>query len=73
MSLTLIIIINAIFDVAILGALAFVMSRAARLEPHLHFVPAATAPPVRHTAQWPRPRVAGVQTQRHRRGPLTSS
>jgi hypothetical protein len=56
MSLTLIIIINAALDVAIVSALAFVMSRATRLERHMHFVPAAAAPPARHPA--PRPRAA---------------
>jgi hypothetical protein len=34
MTLTLIIITNVVLDVALLGLLAFVMSRPAKLEPH---------------------------------------
>jgi hypothetical protein len=34
MSLTLAIILNVVFDVGMLGGLAFVMTRAAKLDPH---------------------------------------
>ncbi len=44
MNLTLAITINVLLDVAILGLLAFVMSRASKLTPHLAAIPgAATA------------------------------
>jgi hypothetical protein len=48
MTITLVVISNVVLDVAILGALAFVMSRPAKLTPH------AEAGPVRS----PRERVA---------------
>ncbi|HEV7584741.1 MAG TPA: hypothetical protein VGO14_03075 [Solirubrobacteraceae bacterium] len=38
--MTLAVILNVVFDVAILGALAFVMSRPVKLTPHAEVVPA---------------------------------
>lgn len=40
MTMTLVVILNVVLDVAILGALAFVMSRPARLTPHAEAGPA---------------------------------
>jgi hypothetical protein len=60
MSLSLAIALNILFDVAILGGLAYVMTRASRLAPHTSNVgarpaPLALAPP----ASRPRPARAG--------------
>jgi len=44
MTLTLAITINVLLDVAILGLLTFVMSRASKLAPHLAIVPDVLAP-----------------------------
>ena len=54
MSLTMIIVINAALDVAIIGALAFIMSRAARLTPVLALTSGATTPGPRRPASLPR-------------------
>jgi hypothetical protein len=40
MTMTLVVILNVVFDAAILGALAFVMSRPAKLTPHAEAGPA---------------------------------
>jgi hypothetical protein len=48
MSLSLVITINALIDTALLGGLAYVMSRAARLTPHVSATHRA------HTAETPR-------------------
>ena len=60
MSLSLAIALNILFDVAILGGLAWVMSRAGKLAPHTSNAgarpaPVAAAPP----ANRPRPARAG--------------
>ena len=41
MSLTLVMVVNACLDVAILGALAFVMTQPGRLSPHREIGPTA--------------------------------
>jgi len=52
MTLTLAITINVLLDVAILGLLAFVMSRAHNLTPHLAVIPAdAPTAPAEHGAR----------------------
>jgi hypothetical protein len=56
MTFTLILILNIVLDVAIIGAVAFVMSRAAKLTPHHIGV-----------AQAARPRAAWAGRQRPRR------
>jgi hypothetical protein len=48
MTLTQILILNVVLDAMILGALAFVMSRAAKLSPH----PIAVAQVARPQAAW---------------------
>jgi hypothetical protein len=53
MSLTMIILINVAFDLAIISALAFVMSRAARLAPGLQ-VPHPATPRTQRRAVVPR-------------------
>jgi len=60
MSLSLAIALNVLLDVAVLGGLAWVMSRAGKLAPHTSNVgarpaPSAVAPP----ASRPRPARAG--------------
>jgi hypothetical protein len=50
MTLTLAITINVLLDVAILGLLAFVMSRASKLTPHVAVVPDAATAAVVHAA-----------------------
>jgi hypothetical protein len=50
MTFTLMVLLNVVLDIAILGALAFVMSRPARLRRHGEAVP-ATATPRRRTSR----------------------
>ena len=42
MTLTLVVALNAVLDVALLGLLAFVMSHPRKLRPHAELVPAAS-------------------------------
>ena len=56
MTFTLMLILNIVLDVAILGALAFVMSRPAKLGPHRIGV-----------AQVAAPKAAGAERERPRR------
>jgi hypothetical protein len=66
MSVTTIIVINVALDLAILGALAFVMSRAARLTPALQ--PASGAPSAGARRRPPLPRAARHGRSRPRIG-----
>jgi hypothetical protein len=48
MSLSLLITINVLFDIALLGGLAYVMSHASRLTPHVGSVQPALVSPAEH-------------------------
>jgi hypothetical protein len=59
MTFTLTLILNVVLDVAILGTLAFVMSRPAKLTPHADSAPARLP---RQQVARERPRAAGERT-----------
>jgi hypothetical protein len=64
MSLSLVIAINVIADISLLAGLAYVMSRAARLTPHVAAVEAAAAEQQVVSQGQPRSTRAGRQTTR---------
>jgi hypothetical protein len=67
MTLTLAITINVLLDVTILGLLAYVMSRAGNLTPHLAVIPAdaPTAPAEQATRPRARRRAERAPLRRH--------
>jgi hypothetical protein len=58
MSLSLAIAINAIADIALAGLLAFVMSQAGRLKPHMQTAAAVSPQPAQRTNRPPTARPA---------------
>jgi hypothetical protein len=65
MSLSLVIAINVIADISLLAGLAYLMSRAARLTPHVAAVQATVGEQQVVSQRQPRPARAGRQAARN--------